>query len=169
MSNKNQLLEKEDKTVVKNPENNLIETKSEFVETQTKEKNINSEKVKLDLKEESPISNFIPVKIKNTDVLSIFTLLVIIFISILLTFFTMFTIYNAFNTNIISGVHIKGMDVSGLSASDAKYQLENMEILKVPSQFPKWRFPLIQNQLLMLHFKWEEKVIFFKIIYKYYP
>lgn len=134
MSNKNQLLEKEDKTVVKNPENNLIETKSEFVETQTKEKNINSEKVKLDLKEESPISNFIPVKIKNTDVLSIFTLLVIIFISILLTFFTMFTIYNAFNTNIISGVHIKGMDVSGLSASDAKYQLDNYLKAKLPEE-----------------------------------
>lgn len=100
MSNKSQLLEKEDKSIVKNTEDNL----------------------------------FVPVTKKNTDVLSIFTLFVVIFIGILLAIFTIFTIYNAFNTNIISGVHIKGMDVSGLSASDAKYQLDNYLKTKLPEE-----------------------------------
>lgn len=117
MSNKNQLLEKEDKTIVKDTEENLIEKMPESVEEQ-----------------KNSISEFVPVTKKNTDVLSIFTLFVVIFIGILLAIFTIFTIYNAFNTNIISGVHIKGMDVSGLSASDAKYQLDNYLKTRLPEE-----------------------------------
>lgn len=70
-------------------------------------------------------NEFVPVKKKSTDVISIFTLLVVLFISIVLVSFSIFTIYNALNTNIISGVHIKGINVSGLSPSDAKYQVDN--------------------------------------------
>lgn len=96
MSNKNNLLEK----IEKNENENL---------------NKNNE-----------LSNeFVPVKKKPTDVISIFTLLVALFITILLMAFSIFTIYNTFNTNIISGVSIKGIDVSGLSPSDAKYQIDN--------------------------------------------
>lgn len=72
------------------------------------------------------VSNqFVPVKKKSTDVLSIFALLIVLFITILFVSFSIFTIYHAFNTNIISGVYIKGIDVSGLSPSDAKYQIDN--------------------------------------------
>lgn len=68
---------------------------------------------------------FVPVKKKSTDILSIFSLLVILFISIVLVIFSVFTLYNVFNTNIISGVSIKGINVSGLSPSDAKYTIDN--------------------------------------------
>jgi vancomycin resistance protein YoaR len=116
MSNKNQLLEKEDKTI------------------QIENENTNTNKLEQNSKEENSISEFVPVKKKNMDVLSIFTLFVVIFIGILLVIFTIFTIYNVFNTNIISGIHIKGMDVSGLSASDAKYQLDNYLKTKLPQE-----------------------------------
>lgn len=134
MSNKNQLLEKEDKTIVKNPENNLIKTDSQSVEVQIENENTNTDILEQNSKEENPISEFVPVKKKNMDVLSIFTLFVVIFIGILLAIFTIFTIYNVFNTNIISGIHIKGMNVSGLSASDAKYQLDNYLKTKLPQE-----------------------------------
>ena len=96
MSNKNNLLEKTDEM----QDQNLVTVK----ESQ---------------------NQFMPVEKKSTDVLSIFTLLVILFITILLVLFSIFTVYNVFNTNIISGVSIKGIDVSGLSPSDAKYQIDN--------------------------------------------
>lgn len=79
-------------------------------------------------------SDFVLVKNQETDVLSIFSLLVSIFVGILLVIFAIFTIYNTFNTNIISGVSIKGMNVSGLSASDAKYQLDNYLASKLPEE-----------------------------------
>lgn len=105
MSNKNSLLEK----MEENQEKNLITTN----EVQ---------------------NEFIPVKKKPTDVLSIFTLLVVLFITILLVIFSIFTIYNVFNTNIISGVSIKGIDVSGLSPSDAKYQVDNYVKANLPEE-----------------------------------
>ena len=67
MSNKNQLLEKEDKTI------------------QIENENTNTNKLEQNSKEENPISEFVPVKKKNMDVLSIFTLFVVIFIGILLS------------------------------------------------------------------------------------
>lgn len=127
MSSKNELLEKEEEKI-----------------TQTSmEKNESSEQNRVKTMESTaPISiqknnlptNFVPVKNDSRDVLSIFTLLVSIFIGILLVIFTIFTIYNTFNTNIISGVYIKGIYVSGLSASDAKYQLDNYLKGKLPEE-----------------------------------
>ena len=61
-------------------------------------------------------------KEKNTP--SVFALLVAVIISLLVLCFLIFTAYNTLNTNIVSGVSIKGLDVSNLSKSDAKYQLE---------------------------------------------
>lgn len=84
--------------------------------------------------EEKISTNFSPIEKKTTSVLSIFTLLIILFISILLVIFAIFTIYNTFNSNIISGVHIKDINVSGLSASDAKYQLDNYLKDKLPEE-----------------------------------
>ena len=69
-------------------------------------------------------SGFIPVK-KQKNTLSIFNLLIIIVFSILIICFLIFTAYNTLNNNIVSGVHIKGLDVSNMSISDAKYQLDN--------------------------------------------
>ncbi|MCI8411560.1 MAG: hypothetical protein HFJ40_03825 [Clostridia bacterium] len=66
--------------------------------------------------------NFTPVK---RNKIAILPLLIIIFITILVVLFSIFTVYNFFNTNIISGIFIKGIDVSNMSKSDAKYQLDN--------------------------------------------
>lgn len=78
--------------------------------------------------------NFRSVEKKQNSILSTFTLLVLLLISLLLVAFAIFTIYNAFNTNIISGVHIKGINVSNLSASDAKYQLDTYLKDKLPEE-----------------------------------
>lgn len=83
--------------------------------------------LKEEKKQDSPLSTsqeFIPVKEEKKH-LSIFTMLLIILITILLICFLIFTAYNKLNTNIISGVFIKGLDVSNMSKSDAKYQLDN--------------------------------------------
>lgn len=79
-------------------------------------------------------SNFVRVIPKTNDIWSIFTLLVIGFISFLLVIFAIFTTYNALNGNIVSGVSIKGFDVSGLSASDARYQLDAYLTEKLPQE-----------------------------------
>lgn len=79
-------------------------------------------------------TNFIPVQKKSTRILSVFSLLLIVLILVLLVAFSIFTIYNTLNTNIISGIYIKGIDVSRLSPSDAKYQLDNYLADKLPEE-----------------------------------
>ena len=75
---------------------------------------------------ETSNSDFVPITEPETkSVTSIFTLLLGIVVIILLLAFLIFTGYNLINQNIVSGVHIKGLDVSNLSKSDARYQLEN--------------------------------------------
>lgn len=105
MSNKNQLLEKPIQKMAKDTEEN---------------KNLNTD--------------FEPVQKKSNTILSTFILLIVLLISLLLVAFAIFTIYNTFNTNIISGVHIKGIDVSNLSTSDAKYQLDSYLKGKLPEE-----------------------------------
>ncbi len=119
MSNKNSLLEKKENS------ENLMETKNQ--------PNKNFEKIP-ENQSGNMGTTFVPVQKKPVNVLSIFTLLIILFILIVLLAFSIFTIYNALNTNIISGVFIKGIDVSGLSPSDAKYQLDNYLKDKLPEE-----------------------------------
>lgn len=64
----------------------------------------------------------------------IFKLILFSLIAILILCFGIFTIYNMFNTNIIHGVYIKDIDVSGMSKSDAKYQLDNYITEKLPNE-----------------------------------
>ncbi len=109
MSNKNSLLEKEKTQILTQPEKN---------------ENIT----------ENLGTTFIPIKKKSSNIMSIFVLLIFIFILVLLLIFSIFTIYNTLNPNIISGVFIKGLDVSGLSPSDAKYQLDNYLSDKLPEE-----------------------------------
>ncbi|MCI8761147.1 MAG: hypothetical protein HFJ34_08635 [Clostridia bacterium] len=119
MSNKNSVLDKENSSQIVEEKNEILEENT----ISTKEKT-----------EESLTSSFVPVKKSRNDIMSIFTLLVAIFIAVLLVIFSIFTIYNTFNTNIISGISIKGIDVSGLSASDAKYQLDTYLNTKLPEE-----------------------------------
>lgn len=75
---------------------------------------------------QNPIKDFVPVyKQKSKSVLSIFGMLTGILIIIVLLILIIFTGYNMFNQNIVSGVSIKGVDVSDMSKSDAKYKLDN--------------------------------------------
>ena len=89
--------------------------------------NLVEEKKELSLKEENEI---VAQKSSKKHVF----LYIIIFISLFFTFFLIFTIFHFFNTNIITGVHIKEYDVSGLSPSDAKYQLDNYLQNKLPEE-----------------------------------
>lgn len=86
---------------------------------------------------EKPSSEFIPVENDNTSKSksSVFKTILLTLIVILLFAFGLFTIYNMFNSNIIFGVHIKGIDVSNMSASDARYQLDNYLKETLPEEF----------------------------------
>lgn len=72
----------------------------------------------------------------NTKIISfsIFKILLIIIFIILLVFTIILLSYSLFNNNIISGVSIKGHDVSHLSTSDAKYQLEKYIAENLPEE-----------------------------------
>lgn len=153
MSNKNELLEKNENTQMTNslPSNEKSEnTKNELqektftvktndnqttknVSKELNEKTDSSEQIS-DKIEETKKFTFVPIPKKSNDVLSVFTLLVVLFFTVVLLVFTGFTIYNVFNPNIISGVSIKGVDVSHLSPSDAKYQLDNYLSNKLPEE-----------------------------------
>lgn len=117
-----------------NHKNNLLE-KEENTSSIKTSKNQNSNFSKIDeIPNENVDTILTPVKKKSTSILSVFTLLIVLFIVILLLIFSIFTVYNIFNTNIISGVFIKDIDVSGLSPSDAKYQLDNYLETKLPEE-----------------------------------
>lgn len=60
----------------------------------------------------------------KTSTAPIITLIIAIICGFLIVSFCLFTIYNMWNPNIISGVSIKGIDISGLSKADAKYKLD---------------------------------------------
>ena len=129
MSSENKLLEKNEnneKLINKeNIENNkTVKEKNQVVEndtTNTTENMDNTFNVINEEKNKKTITNIL----KN---------ILLSLIAILILCFGIFTIYNMFNTNIIYGVYIKDMDVSGMSKSDAKYQLENYLTNKLPTE-----------------------------------
>ena len=86
------------------------------------------------VKSNENINKFSPMNSHPTSKTSIFTLSLIFLIIFILLIFAIFTIYNMFNTNIIHGIFIKGIDVSGLSPSDAKYQLDNCLNKNLPEE-----------------------------------
>ena len=69
--------------------------------------------------EEEPIKEFATVKQTKHGVGFTFCIIFIIFLFLLLAVFTSFALINSTNENIISGVYIKGINVSGLSKEDA--------------------------------------------------
>lgn len=85
----------------------------------------------------NPSKDFVPINNINNEAKnkkSILTTLIGIIITILIIFILIFMVYNTLNTNILSGVSIKGFDVSGLSVSDARYQLDNYLASKIPNE-----------------------------------
>ena len=100
-----------------------------------KNENINTEKIEKEstniksseIKSETNNSdNFVKVEEKpKKEKHSIFSMLIIICIIILAIIFLIFTAYNVLNTNIVSGVSVKNIEISNLSKSDARYKLDN--------------------------------------------
>ena len=107
-----------------------VKEKKENLDKENLEKNSsNTTIIKENLSTESDKTsqtNFVPVKESpEKKEVSIWTLLIAVVVSILILCFLIFTVYNTLNSNIVSGVSIKGLDVSNMSKSDAKYQLDN--------------------------------------------
>ena len=74
-----------------------------------------------------PVENYHPEN-ENRSVshtMHIFSISILILIILLCIAFVIFTFVNNQNTNIISGISIKGVDVSGLSIEEAKENLQN--------------------------------------------
>lgn len=119
------------KDEIKNDEKNNIEIKQDEDKNQNKESkneidNTNNADNNFNVVKENPK--------KKSKVKHIIKIILLSLIAILILGFGIFTIYNMFNTNIIYGVYIKDMNVSGMSKSDAKYQLENYLADKLPEE-----------------------------------
>lgn len=127
----NNVLEKE-----KNPEKNNVSEKNNNLENNEIIKEIDNSKNKIDIVESDTVnSEFKPLNnSKPTSIMTIFTILVMVVFSIILILIIGFTAYNFFNTKIVSGVYIKGIDVSNLSKSDAKYQIDNLVSQNLPDE-----------------------------------
>ena len=153
MSKKNQLIDKElvsetlenTKTVENQIEKNLeeINTSSEIIREDNQIendtlKNIENTEIVDDVSSDNSDTKFKKVKKEKTEktnkVLHILKIVLISIVTIILLAFVIFTIFNMFNTNIVSGIQIQGLDVSGLSKSDAKYQLDNYISQKLPEE-----------------------------------
>lgn len=121
----------------KNIEDEVLKNIENPVEKTSSENELNENKVETGLIEE-PIKDFVEIKNKKSkkpkSVFTIFSILIGIIIIILLLAVLIFTGYNAINQNIISGVHILGLDVSNMSKSDARYQLDNLISNKLPQE-----------------------------------
>ena len=74
-----------------------------------------------------PVENYNPSHNKSIslEIASIFGILVLVFIVLLMLAFFIFAFLNNKNENIISGIHIKGIDVSNLSIDEAKEKVQN--------------------------------------------
>lgn len=134
---KENISSEEVKNIITEDEEKSDESESSTTSKVTKEKN--TEKISKEELIVATSKEFIPIeneetKTENKKKLSIFSLIFILIICILLLSFVIFTAYNVFNTNIISGVHIKGIDVSNMSTSDAKYQLDTYLKTKLPEE-----------------------------------
>ena len=74
-----------------------------------------------------PVENYDVSNHKSTfsEISKIFGILVLIFVVLLIIAFSIFTFLNNRNQNIISGIYIKGIDVSNLSIEEAKEKIQN--------------------------------------------
>lgn len=65
-------------------------------------------------------------KLNKSKKVAIISIIISVIIAIILIFSTIFALLNINNTNIISGVKIEGIDVSGLSRDEAKTKIETI-------------------------------------------
>ena len=85
------------------------------------------EKIHTEKREFHPVENYHPKNNRTpfTHVASIFGILVLVFIVLLCIVFFIFTFFNNQNENIISGIYIKGINVSNLSIEAAQETVQN--------------------------------------------
>lgn len=103
------------------------------VKDKNKNLTISEEKENKNLIEE-PSKKFVPLPEQSEKRHSKIKSILIGTIVMCFLIFASFTIYNMFYFNIISGVQIKGIDVSNLSKSDARYKLENHLTEQMPEE-----------------------------------
>ena len=117
--------------VESNPEEEINAKKKEFhpvEETDTEEKVLHPlEKTNTERREFHPVENYHPENDRHlhSHTLRIFGICMLVLIIILCIAFLIFTFVNSQNENIVSGVSIKGVDVSGLSTEEAKETIQN--------------------------------------------
>ena len=117
--------------VESNPEEEINTEKKEFhpvEETDTEEKVLHPlEKTNTEKREFHPVENYHPENDRqlHSHTLRIFGICMLVLIIILCIAFLIFTFVNNQNQNIISGISIKGIDVSNLSVEEAKETLQN--------------------------------------------
>ena len=107
-----------------NKQNNLLEKQNTSNETLDTSKNIDN----------NSSSTYKVVENKEKSKFHIAKVIIISIIVIILILFALFTIFNIFNTNIIKGVTIKNIDVSGMSKSDARYKIDNYISQNLPEE-----------------------------------
>ncbi len=133
MSVKEPTIEKEDNIVkeVTNSKNN-----SSLDEKINIKKKYNEVEQTLAKESTSNNSTFRPSKVRNSSysVGELFGLFIIIFFILVLLIFIIFTIYNINNQNIVKGVSILGIDISGLSKEEATEKINNTILENIPSE-----------------------------------
>ncbi len=117
--------------VESNPEEEINTEKKEFhpvEETDTEEKVLHPlEKTNTERREFHPVENYHPENDRHlhSHTLRIFGICMLVLIIILCIAFLIFTFVNNQNQNIISGINIKGINVSNLSTEEAKETIQN--------------------------------------------
>ena len=117
--------------VESNPEEEINAEKKEFhpvEETDTEEKVLHPlEKTNTERREFHPVENYHPENDRqlHSHTMRILGICVLVFMIILCIAFLIFTFVNNQNQNIISGISIKGIDVSNLSVEEAKETIQN--------------------------------------------
>lgn len=133
MSVKEPTIEKEDNIVkeLTNSKNN-----SSLDEKINIKKKYNEVEQTLAKENTSNNSTFRPSKVRNSSysVGELFGLFIIIFFILVLLIFIIFTIYNINNQNIVKGVSILGIDISGLSKEEATEKINNTILENIPSE-----------------------------------
>lgn len=108
---------------------------------QLKEKELKTEDKLTEQKVFKPVENY---NIKsNSNTLKIFAIITLFFLLIIVTTFLIFTLLNHINPNIISGIYINNINVSGLSKEEALEKVEN----EINSQIP--------NEITLIHDKYK--------------
>ena len=119
-----------EKKVLQSKEKTNTEKKTSFskeeINSVNEELPLKDEKV-IEKKEYHPVENYHPENTKksHSHVIRILGICVLVLIILLCIAFLIFTFINHQNENIISGVHIKGVDVSNLSMDQAKETIQN--------------------------------------------